>query len=207
MANETINSLMASLLETRQGIGSKMNTLGIPNASSNSTLAEIKTAMDAVSNSSASATSLNCGASATIPVGYVKNAITVSANSLSSQTGVDSDKTAATAATILSGYQAWVNGSKVSGTMTNRGTGSTTTLNGTTTSKTINAGYWSSNNVVKVNTMAAPTVTLTSSEQTITCKDKMMTGNITVPAVNFYYTGSTVPAVTGYNDGDIFLII
>ena len=59
---------------------------------------------------------LNCGGSYTIPAGYHNGQGVVSANSLASQTGVDSGKTAVTAGTMVSGYQGWVNGSKITGT-------------------------------------------------------------------------------------------
>ena len=62
----------------------------------------------------------NCNASTTkdvtIPAGYHNGSGYVRFNSLSSQTGVDSGKTAIDASHVHSGYQGWVNGSKVSGT-------------------------------------------------------------------------------------------
>lgn len=57
-------------------------------------------------------TSLNCGGSYTIPAGYHNGAGKVTANSLSSQTVADSS-----AGHILKGKTAWVNGSKLTGTM------------------------------------------------------------------------------------------
>lgn len=81
-------------------------------------------------------------------------------------------------------------------------------LNGTTTSVNLSSGYYGSNSSVSVDTMAAPTVTLSGSSQTISCKDKMMTGNITVPAANVYRTGSTTPdSNTPGNDGDLYLVV
>ena len=81
----------------------------------------------------------------TIPAGYHNGSGKVTAQTLAAQTGVDSGKTAAAAAQILTGYQAWVNGSKVSGTMANRGaiSGTITGLGSVTgdTSYTIPAGY------------------------------------------------------------------
>lgn len=56
---------------------------------------------------------LNCGQSKTIPVGYTTGG-TITANSLASQTSGN-----ATAPQILNGQGAWVNGSKVTGTMPN----------------------------------------------------------------------------------------
>lgn len=84
----------------------------------------------------------------------------------------------------------------------------TQTLTGSTTSVSLSKGYYGSNSTISVNTMAAPTVTLSGSSQTISCKDKMMTDNITVPAANVYRTGSTVPdSNTPGNDGDLYLVV
>lgn len=59
---------------------------------------------------------LNAGGSYTVPAGYHNGSGKVTANSLASQTGGTSAP-----AQILSGYTAWVNGSKITGTMANRG--------------------------------------------------------------------------------------
>lgn len=64
----------------------------------------------------AKTSSLNCGASYTIPAGYHNGSGKITANSLASQTNAT-----ATAANILSGQTAYVNGSKITGTMPNRG--------------------------------------------------------------------------------------
>ena len=65
-----------------------------------------------MTNRSAVTQSLNCGASYTIPAGYHNGSGEVTANSLASQTSAT-----ATAAQILSGYTAWVNGTKLTGTL------------------------------------------------------------------------------------------
>lgn len=65
--------------------------------------------------------SLNCGGSFAIPEGYHDGTGVVTANSLASQTQVDADKAAVTASAMLEGRQAWVNGNKISGTMSNKG--------------------------------------------------------------------------------------
>ena len=51
-------------------------------------------------------------------------------------------------------------------------------------------------------------ITVTNSSQTIPISGKLCTGNITIPAVNYYYTSPEVPTSTsGYNDGDIWLVV
>lgn len=67
-----------------------------------------------MANRGSTSSSLNAGSSYTIPAGYHNGQGKVTANSLSSQTSAD-----ASATHILSGKTAWVNGNKVTGTMTN----------------------------------------------------------------------------------------
>lgn len=51
-------------------------------------------------------------------------------------------------------------------------------------------------------------VTVTNSSQIIPTAGKICTGNITIPAVNYYYTSLDVPSSTsGYNDGDVWLVV
>lgn len=66
-----------------------------------------------MANQGAVSQRLDCGVSYTIPAGYHNGSGTVIANSLSSQTSAT-----ATAAQILSGKTGWVNGTKITGTMT-----------------------------------------------------------------------------------------
>ena len=87
-------------------------------------------------------------------------------------------------------------------------TASNQKLDATTTAVSIEKGYYPSGASVRVDTMAAPSVSLSSSSQTISCKDKMMTGDIMVPAANVYRTGSEEPtSLTPGNDGDLYLVI
>ena len=80
--------------------------------------------------------SLNAGGSYTIPQGYHNGNGKVAANTLASQTSGN-----ASSAQILTGYNAWVNGSNINGSMPNRGnldfnpSGST--------SQSVAAGYYS----------------------------------------------------------------
>ena len=67
-------------------------------------------------NKGAVTASLNCGGSYTIPKGYHNGSGKVTANSLASQTSAN-----ATAGDILKDKTAWVNGSKLTGTIDNHG--------------------------------------------------------------------------------------
>lgn len=113
------------------------------------------TAGTMANNGAVSPAALSAGGSYTIPAGYHNGSGKVTAKSLSSQTGVDSGKTAVAAAQMLTGYQGWVNGTKVSGTMANNGSisGSITGLGAVTgdTSYTIPAGYTSGGTVSLTN--------------------------------------------------------
>lgn len=65
-----------------------------------------------MANQGTKSTSLNCGGSYTIPAGYHNGSGKITANSLASQTSAT-----ATAAQILSGKTAWVNGNRITGTL------------------------------------------------------------------------------------------
>ena len=67
-------------------------------------------------NNGAVTANLNCGGSYTIPAGYHNGSGKVTANSLASQTSAN-----ATAGDILKDKTAWVNGSKLTGTIDNKG--------------------------------------------------------------------------------------
>jgi len=85
-------------------------------------------------NNTAINTTLNAGQSYTIPQGYHSGSGKVTATSLSSQT-----QATATASNITKGKTAWVNGSKITGTMTDNGAVNRTLTAGQ--SYTIRAGY------------------------------------------------------------------
>ena len=89
-----------------------------------------------------------------------------------------------------------------------KGTAVTQKLSSSKTSVSLPKGYYGDGSSISVDTMSAPTVSLSGSSQTISCKDKLMTGNITVPAANVYKTGSDAPtSSTPGNDGDLYLVI
>ncbi len=98
---------------------------------------------------------LNCGGAYTIPAGYHNGQGKVTANSLASQTGVQSGKSAAGAGQVLAGYEAWVNGGRVTGTMANQGA-KTAALN-CGGSYTIPAGYHNGQGRVTANSLASQT--------------------------------------------------
>ena len=78
-------------------------------------------------------------------------------------------------------------------------------LTADTSTVTISRGYYNANATIAVPVMSAPTVALSSSASVIQCDDKMMDGDITIPAVNVFTTGSSLP--NDGNDGDIFLMV
>ena len=106
-----------------------------------------------MTNQGAKTASLNCGGSYTIPAGYHNGSGKVTADSLASQTGVQSGKTAISAGAVRSGYEGWVNGGRVSGNMANY-TGNTNrkTIAPSTGQQTwkIPAGYHDGNGYVTV---------------------------------------------------------
>ena len=58
-----------------------------------------------------------------------------------------------------------------------------------------------------IDTLDAPTVTLSGSSQTIQSNKKFVKGDITIPAANVYRTGTSEPtSSTPGNDGDLYLV-
>ena len=51
-----------------------------------------------------------------------------------------------------------------------------------------------------------PTITVTNQEQTLSTSGKLCTGNITIPAVNYYYTSTDTPSDGDGNNGDIWMV-
>lgn len=142
-------------------------------------------------NRGAVSISLNCGGSYTIPQGYHNGSGKVTANSLASQTSAN-----ATAAQILSGYTAWVNGSKITGTMANRGAVSyKLPANG---SYTIASGYHNGSGKVtqSLTTQRGKTVTPTTSNQTACASGRWVTGNIICAGASTLTAGNIKKGVT-----------
>ena len=88
-----------------------------------------------------------------------------------------------------------------------KGTAVSQTLTYASNSVSLPAGYYDSDSNITVATLVAPSVTLSGVSQTISCANKIMSDDITIPAVNVYTTGGSVPSDASGNDGDIFLII
>jgi len=100
--------------------------------------------------------SLNAGGQYRIPAGYHDGKGVVSGNSLASQTGVDSGKSSIDASHVYSGYQGWVNGNKITGTM-----GDATVTSGSATITSASYAYSSDDDDFKVTgsaTIEAPSV-------------------------------------------------
>ena len=119
---------------------------------------------------------LGAGGSVTIPAGYYDGSSSVIS------TSTLAEETAANAASshILSGYNAWVNGSKVNGSMTNRGNIShSLAANG---SYTVPAGWHVGGGRVtqSLTTQGAKTVTPKTTNQTACAASRWTTGNIVV---------------------------
>lgn len=83
-----------------------------------------------------------------------------------------------------------------------------TTLTSSNASVNLSGGYYDSDSSVSVSVMTAPTVSLSTSSQTISCDNKMMDGDIVIPAANAFYTGSGAPtSSTPGNDGDLYIVV
>lgn len=147
-----------------------------------------------MTNQGTKTASLNAGGSYTIPAGYHNGSGKVTANALSGQTSGT-----ATAARILSGKTAWVNGSKLTGTMTNRGAISQNlAANG---SYTVPVGWHSGSGKVtqSLTTQGAKTVTPTTSNQTACAASRWTTGTITIVGSSYLKAENIKKGVTIFN--------
>ena len=159
---------------------------------------------------------LDCGKSATIAKGYLASAVTITANSLASQTQGN-----AAAADIRSNKIAWVGGTQVTGTMpdgtysasvsvTNGSASMTATGVSTTTSSscyvTLSTSAGSAKGTATIGTGGY--ITAGSKESSPTSVNVNGNGTKLYLAINYYYTSLEAPSsTTGYNDGDIWLVV
>lgn len=141
-----------------------------------------------IANNGAINGTLNCGQSKSIPAGYTTGG-TVSANSLSSQTSGT-----AAASSILSGKTAWVNGSKVTGTIASM-TGGTKTP--TTSQQTVScSGKYMTSNII-IPGFSLPSASSLLAGTTYTLYGKSVTGT----AQQYVSSPSSVFDGTGWGSG------
>ena len=139
--------------------------------------------------------SLNAGESFTIPAGYHSGKGIIKANSLSSQTAGTADKDK-----ILNGYTAWVNGTKVTGTIPTK---TNTDLSASGATVTVPAGYYASQvtKSVATATQATPSISVgtdgkitASATQTagyVSAGTKSAIKQLTTKAATTYTPGTT----------------
>ena len=158
---------------------------------------------------------LICGESASISKGYLASDVTITAKDLASQT-----PGTAAAADIRSNKTAWVGGTSVTGTMpdgtysasvsaTNGSASMTATGVSTTTSSncyvTLSTTPGSAKGTATVGTGGYITA---GSKESSTYVSVNGNGDRLYLAINYYYTSLEAPSsTTGYNDGDIWLVV
>lgn len=158
---------------------------------------------------------LDCGKSATIAKGYLASAVTITANSLASQTPGN-----AAAADIRSNKTAWVGGTKVTGTMpdgtysasvsvTNGSASMTATGVSTTTSSscyvTLSTSAGSAKGTATIGTVGY--IAAGSKESSPASVSVNGNGTKLYLAINYYYTSLDAPSDSEGNNGDIWLVV
>ena len=158
---------------------------------------------------------LDCGKSASISKGYLASAVTITANSLASQT-----PGTAVAADIRSNKTAWVGGTSVTGTMpdgtysasvsaTNGSASMSATGVSTTTSSscyvTLSTSAGSAKGTATIGTGGY--ITAGSKESSPTSVSVNGNGTKLYLAINYYYTSLDTPSDSEGNNGDIWLVV
>ena len=152
-------------------------------------------------NNGAVTQTLQAGTTYTIPQGYHDGTGTITAESLAGQTSGS-----ATASSILSGETAWVNGTQLTGTMTNNGAVSQTLQAGTT--YTIPQGYHDGTGTITAESLAGQTTgTATASNilegETAWANGTQLTGIMpnNGAVTQTLQAGNTYTIPEGYHDG------
>ena len=158
---------------------------------------------------------LDCGKSASISKGYLASNVTITANSLASQTPGN-----AAAADIRLNKTAWVGGTKVTGTMpdgtysasvsvTNGSASMTATGVSTTTSSscyiTLSTEAGSAKGTATIGTGGY--IAAGSKESSSTPVSVNGNGTKLYLAINYYYTSLDAPSDSEGNNGDIWLVV
>ena len=147
-----------------------------------------------MANRGAVSQTLNAGGSYTIPAGYHNGSGKITVSSLSSQTQAN-----ATAAQILSGRTAWVNGKKVTGTMTNQGAKSTTLNAGG--SYTIPAGYHNGSGKITAASLSSQTQANATASDIVSGKTAWVNGKKITGTGKTYNDGYNAGYQKGLSDG------
>ena len=158
---------------------------------------------------------LDCGKSASISKGYLASAVTITANSLASQTPGN-----AAAADIRLNKTAWAGGTKVTGTMpdgtysasvsvTNGSASMSATGVSTTTSSncyvTLSTAAGSAKGTATIGTGGY--IAAGSKESSSTSVSVSGNGTKLYLAINYYYTSLEAPSDSEGNNGDIWLVV
>lgn len=168
----------AGIAETKVGTAQPENVL----SGTTFTNATRVGANGSMTNNGAVSQSLNCGGSYTVPAGYHNGSGKVTANSLASQTGVDSGKTAVTAGTMVSGYQGWVNGSKITGTFA--GQEKTVTAGTSATSVTPDSGKYLTKVTYNPTPSQSKSASPSTSAQTISPDSGKLLSSVSISAIS-----------------------
>lgn len=139
-----------------------------------------------VGKSVADRTALNAGETATISKGYVSDEITITANSLKNQT-----PGTATESKILANETAWVNGSKVTGTIPNSTVGKTALNAGEST--TVSAGYIKNPITITASSLSGQTSGTATSADMLSGKTAWVNGSKVTGAIQSKSASTITP--------------